>query len=126
MGGVFYAYGFTAAPATAVLLILAKEQSIFFAGIIGGLGALLSDIVIFLFIKHSFIDEIENLKKEKITKSIEKIRKRLFGSFDNYFVPIIASFLILSPLPTEIGIVLMVSQKGMSIKKFSIIVLLNK
>lgn len=121
LGGIFYAYGFTAAPATAVLLVLAKEQSIFYAVVIGGLGALLSDIIIFLFIRYSFIDEIENLKKETIVKLIEKKRKKLFGTFDNYLLPIIAGLFIASPLPTEIGVSIMTTFKSLSIKKFLII-----
>lgn len=60
LSGIFYAYGFTAAPATATLLVLAKEQNIILGGLIGGLGALLSDVAIFLFIKYSFADEIKD------------------------------------------------------------------
>ena len=63
--GILYAYGFTAPPATAILLILAGDQNILFAGLVAGLGSLLSDIIIFLFIRHSFTDEIERFSKEK-------------------------------------------------------------
>lgn len=121
LGGVFYAYAFTAAPATAVLLVLAKEQDIISAGIIGGLGAFLSDVLIFQFIRHSFIDEIENLKKEKFVLLIKKAGKKIFGSFDDYLLPVFASLLIASPLPTEIGVALMAALKNMSVKKFLII-----
>jgi hypothetical protein len=34
LAGILYAYGFTSAPATAVLLILSVEQDIFLAGFI--------------------------------------------------------------------------------------------
>lgn len=117
-GGFFYAYGFTAAPATAILLVLAKEQSIFSATIIGGMGALLSDTIIFLCIRHSFINEIENLRQEKVIKFIRTIRRKLFGSFDRYLLPVIAFVLIASPLPTEIGVALLASLKKISMKKF--------
>ena len=56
LAGFLYAYAFTAAPAAAILLILAKEQNILFAGFIAGVGALLSDLVIFHFIRHGFSD----------------------------------------------------------------------
>lgn len=121
LGGIFYAYGFTAAPATVILLTLAKEHSFLSAGIIGGVGALLSDVIIFLFIRHSFIDEIEKLKKEKIAILIGKTIKKLLGSFNNYLLPVIASFLIASPLPTEIGVALLAAIKGLSVKKFLLI-----
>ena len=48
--GMLFAYGFTSAPATAILLILAKEQNILVAGFIGGFGALAGDLIIFSFI----------------------------------------------------------------------------
>jgi len=121
LGGFFYAYGFTAAPATAILLVLAKQQNNISAGIIGGLGALLSDIIIFLFIRYSFIKEIEKLKKEKFVIFTGKILKKLFGSFNNYLLPITAGFLIVSPLPTEIGVALMATMKRVPIKKFLLV-----
>jgi len=65
LAGALFAYGFTAAPATAVLLILAKEQNILLAGLIAGFGALISDLIIFNFIRYSFADEIEKLLEEK-------------------------------------------------------------
>lgn len=121
LGGIFYAYGFSAAPATAVLLVLAKEQNIILAGLVGGLGALLSDIAIFLFVKYSFTDEIKRLEKEKVVKFIEKEEKKLFGHYQKYILASFAGFLIASPLPTEIGVTLMAALKKISIKKFMII-----
>jgi len=121
LSGIFYAYGFTAAPATAVLLVLAKEQNILLAGLIGGFGALLSDIAIFLFIKYSFTDEIKRLEKEKAVRFIEKEEKKLFGHYQKYILVSFAGFLIASPLPTEIGVTLMATLKNVSIKKFIII-----
>jgi hypothetical protein len=120
-GGIFYAYGFTAAPATAILLTLSKELGIFQAGIIGGLGALISDIIIFLFIRHTFINEINNLEKEKIIISICKLRRKLFKSSEKYLLPTVASFFIASPLPTEIGVTLLASSRNMSAIRFAII-----
>ncbi len=119
--GVFYAYGFTAAPATAVLLLLAKEQHLFIAVLIGGLGALLSDLLIFNFVRHSFIGEIRRLKEERFMKFIAKKVKGLFGRFYKYVFPAIASFLIASPLPTEVGVTMMASLRKLSLKKFMVI-----
>ncbi|MBN2014866.1 MAG: hypothetical protein JW778_06765 [Candidatus Altiarchaeota archaeon] len=121
LGGIFYAYGFTAAPATAVLLVLAKEQCLVLAVLVGGLGAVLSDLLIFSFIRYSFMDEIEELEKEKIVKYIEKEEKIIFGHYYKHIFPALAGFLIASPLPTELGVVMMTSVKEISLKKFTII-----
>lgn len=56
--GLMFSYGFTAAPATSIFLILAEYQNIYAAALIGGLGALVTDLLIFKFIKISFADEI--------------------------------------------------------------------
>ena len=118
LAGFLYAYAFTAMPAAAILLILAKEQNLLFAGLIAGIGALLSDLLIFHFIRHGFSDEVQKLSNEKIVKVIHRsipdsIRAYLFVTF--------AGFLIASPLPTEIGVTLMASIKRISTKKFAVI-----
>ncbi|MEM5814715.1 MAG: hypothetical protein QXD77_02770, partial [Candidatus Aenigmatarchaeota archaeon] len=47
LAGMFFAYGFTAAPATAVFLILAKGHNLVVSGLLGGLGAMTADLIIF-------------------------------------------------------------------------------
>jgi uncharacterized membrane protein YdjX (TVP38/TMEM64 family) len=121
ISGFFYAYAFTAAPATTILLVLAKEYNILFAVLIGGLGALLSDYLIFKIVRYSFIDEINNLKKEHFMKTINKKEKKLFGHYYKHIFPAFAGILIASPLPTEIGVTMMASMKKISVKKFMII-----
>lgn len=118
LAGVFFAYGFTAAPATAVLLILAKQQNIFIAGFIGGCGALAGDLLIFKLIRHSFEDEIEKLKQEKI---VIHVHSKIPGPLKKYLLPVIAGIIIASPLPDEIGAALFAALKNISLKLFSLI-----
>jgi len=121
LAGVFYAYGFTAAPATAVLLVLAKEQDLVLAVLAGGFGAVLSDLLIFRLIRYSFTEELNRLKKERFVRYIEREEKILFGHYYRHVFPALAGFLIASPLPTEIGVAMMASMKKLSIKKFLMI-----
>lgn len=121
LAGLFYAYGFTAAPATALLLIIAKEQNIFLATLIGGVGALLSDFLIFTYIRKSAGSEFKKMHKNKIVKFIEKEEKLVFGHYQKYVLAAFAGFLIASPLPTEIGTLLMAYSEKISLKKFLII-----
>jgi len=117
LAGILFVYGFTAAPATAILLILAKEQSILSAGFIAGFGALLGDLIIFQFIRHSFADELEKLSKEKITLYLNNKAPNVLKK---YTLPVIAGFIIASPLPDEIGVSLLASVKVISIEVFSL------
>jgi uncharacterized membrane protein YdjX (TVP38/TMEM64 family) len=119
LAGLLYPYALTSAAGTGILLILAKEQNLLLAGVIAGIGALISDIILFLFVKHGFGDEVQKLSKETVVRTIIR---RIPDSVRVYLLAIFAGLLIASPLPTEIGIMLMTSIKNMSVKKFVIIV----
>ena len=118
LAGVLFVYGFTAAPATAILLILAKEQNILLAGFIAGFGSLIGDLLIFSLIRYSFADEFEKLSKERVFLYVKNKTPHVFRK---YLVPVLAGFIIASPLPDEIGISLLAASKTISIRTFSII-----
>ncbi|MFH1248585.1 MAG: hypothetical protein V1660_00340 [archaeon] len=118
LAGILYVYGFTAAPATAILLILAKQQNILAAGLIAGFGSLLGDLVIFNFIRLSFDDEIERISKEKAVVYLEKKMPPLLKK---YLIPVLAGFIIASPLPDEIGVSLLAASRSISLKAFSVL-----
>ena len=119
LAGLLYPYALTSAAGTGILLILAKEQNILLAGGVAGIGALISDIILVLFVKHSFSDEVQKLSKETVVRTINRW---IPDSVRVYLLATFAGLLIASPLPTEIGILLMTSIKNMSFKKFIIII----
>lgn len=119
LAGLLYPYALTSAAGTGILLITAKEQNILLAGAIAGIGALISDILIFLFVKHGFGDEVKKLSQEAVVRTVNRW---IPDSVRVYLFAALAGILIASPLPTEIGIMLMASIKNMSFKKFTILV----
>lgn len=117
--GILYSYGFTAAFATSILLILAKHNAnIYTIGIIGGFGSLFADLILFEFVRHSFKDEIKKLAKEKI---ISYFYKRLPDIIKKSLLPVLAGIIIASPLPDEVGVTLLASIKTFSVRAFSVI-----
>ena len=116
--GIFFAYGFTGAPATAILLILSNEQNILFAGLIAGFGALVGDLIIFKFVRNSSADEIKKISREK---AIIYLNKKIPISLKKYFVPVLAGFIIASPLPDEIGVFLLATSQSISTRFFSVL-----
>ncbi|MBI2656296.1 hypothetical protein HYX03_00980 [Candidatus Woesearchaeota archaeon] len=118
VAGILFVYGFTAAPATAIFLILAQHQNIYLASLIGGLGALIGDLFIFSFVRQSFADEIRRLSREKIVKYFNG---KLPGHLKEYLLPAVAGFIIASPLPDEIGVTMLAASKVISTKIFSIV-----
>src|SRR3989338_2833810 len=103
IAGIFFSFGFTAPFSVGYFLTL-DPQNIFIAAFIGGLGALLSDLLIFKIIKLSFIDEFNRLKKTKAIKEINYLlSQKPLARFKNYMLFALAGFIIASPLPDELG-----------------------
>jgi hypothetical protein len=119
LAGVLYPYSFTSVAATAILLITAKSLNMLLAGAAASVGALISDLVIFFFVKRSFGDEVQRLSKEP---SIQRFSRWIRPSIRAPLIVAFASILIASPLPTEIGIMLMASVKKLSTSKFAVLV----
>lgn len=118
ISGMFFSYGFTAASGTAILLIIAKSQNIFLASIIGGLGALCADLILFQVLRHSFTDEMKKLSREKFVK---EMNKRTPKKVKKYLLLIVAGFIITSPLPDEIGVTLLAASQTVSKKIFALL-----
>ncbi|KKU47675.1 hypothetical protein A3H10_03175 [Candidatus Uhrbacteria bacterium RIFCSPLOWO2_12_FULL_46_10] len=121
LGGLFFVYGFTAAPATVLLLFLGRDNNLFFIGIIAGLGALVGDLVIFKFIQHSFADEIEHIWQWKIWLWFTALTNRAPEGLRKYVLLVFAGFIIASPLPDEIGVSLLAASRGISIESFAVL-----
>jgi hypothetical protein len=116
--GMMFSYGFTTPFAVALFLILGQQQNLLLAGLIGGLGALLSDLIIFKFIRHTFDNEIKLLAHEKLILYVEHKLPRVVR---HYIVPIIGGFIIASPLPDELGVAILASSLHLSTKKFIVL-----
>ena len=118
IAGILYTYGFTSAIATAVLLIIAGDQNIFLAAIIGGIGATIGDLTILKFIRHSVDDEFKNLTKEK---AVNYVTSRIPEGLKKHLVVILGYVILSSPLPDEIGVSLLASYTKISEKMFMLV-----
>ena len=104
IAGFFFTSAFTMAPAIAALAHLAKSGSILNTALFGGLGALMGDMVLYLFVKDRFSDDLMSLFNKRRTKIIHHIFKhKIF----RWFSPLVAAIIITSPLPDEFAIMLL-------------------
>lgn len=104
LAGMLFAFGFSA-PFAVGFFIALQPQNLAIAAFIGGIGALLSDLLIFKFIKVSFEEEFDSLKKERPIKKMEALIQNNLGyKISNYLMYFFAGFLIASPLPDEMGV----------------------
>jgi hypothetical protein len=107
--GVFISGGLTAlgftTPFGIGLLSKINPPNIWFAALIGGLGAAFADLFIFKTIKFSFMDEFKKLEKTKVIKEIEQIvKKNRHVLIRHYLLYIFAGIVIATPLPDELGV----------------------
>lgn len=118
VSGILFSYSFTAGISTASFLILGKANNIFLTGIIGGLGALFGDYIIFKFIRHSLKDEVELMSQEKI---IIAIFSRIHSKIKKTMLIIMSCIIIASPFPDELGIFILAATTKISERTFSAI-----
>ncbi|NMC51885.1 hypothetical protein GYA54_04130 [Candidatus Kuenenbacteria bacterium] len=120
IAGMMYSYGFTASIGTAIIVLMAGEYNIWVTGLIAGLGSLVSDLVLFRFIRSSFQKEIDRLGEEKVWRIFKVSRKNnLF--IKKYIIPVVASGVIASPLPDEIGVTMLAADKLVNNKFFALL-----
>lgn len=99
VSGIFFAFGFTAAPATVSLFLLGKTLNPITMGLIGGIGAMLSDFLIFSYFKSKLNPDMRYILKKSGIEKIKNLKKTRFS----FIIPAIAGLFIASPLPDEIG-----------------------
>lgn len=97
--GIFFAFGFTAAPATASFLVLTQNINPIFMGLIGGLGTTLSNYLIFRYIKYSMDTDLKYILKITGITKIKELKKTRLA----WIVPFLGAFIIATPLPDEAG-----------------------
>src|SRR3989338_294601 len=118
IAGIFFVSVFTAAPATVALGEIAQSNSVMVVAILGGLGALIGDLIIFRFVKDRVSEHFDYLIKISKSKRLLSIFKlKLF----RWIVPFVGALIIASPLPDEIGVAML----GLSKMKNSYFILLS-
>lgn len=118
IAGILFVSVFTAAPATVALGEIAQSNSAVMVAIIGGLGALVGDLIIFRFVRDRVSEDFSYLVKiSKSERLVSVFKLKLF----RWMVPFVGALIVASPLPDEIGVAMM----GLSKIKTSMFILLS-
>jgi len=108
LAGVFFTSIFTTAPAIALLSTFAETTSLPLLALLGGLGAVLGDYIIFRLVKDRITKDFEYLLSFSKRKRFTLIfRTRTF----KYFAPFLGALIIASPLPDEMGVAMLGASK---------------
>ena len=105
--GFFFSLGFTTTPASATLFFLAKHINPVGMALIAAIGASISNLMIYLFVKHRLLDEIRYILGEELRLEFSKFEINLTQSVMRsrgmrIFVPALAGILTAMPVPTEL------------------------
>ena len=121
IAGWLYSFGFSAPFSTGFFLTL-KPENILFAGIIGGIGSMFSNLFIFKIVRFSFADEFIKLGHTRFIKKINKFfRRHIQKKIRKFFMYIVITILIASPLPNEWAIIMLAELTKIHDKIFAII-----
>lgn len=102
--GLFFTSAFTTAPAIVFIAKLAHIYPPYVLALVGGLGALVGDFIIFNFIKGHISEDVSYL----FSKSKSRRIKHLFEyRFVRWSLAFLGALVIASPLPDELGLTLM-------------------
>jgi hypothetical protein len=105
VSGFMYSFSFTSAVATASFLHLNNLYNPAFLAVLGGASAMISDILLFNFLKTGFLDEIKALFRN--LSGCFPFAHLSSLSQGHWFLPLgilIGFIIIISPLPDEIGV----------------------
>ena len=104
IAGLFFTSVLTVGPATVALGELAQMNSIFLVALIGAIGSVMGDLIIFRFVKDRITDDFVALfERPKVQRLVHLLRLEIF----RWLLPLIGALIIASPLPDEIGLAMM-------------------
>lgn len=105
IAGVFFTSIFTIAPSIVTLGEIARVNSILLTAILGAIGAVVGDLIIFRFIRDRFSEHLmELIKHQDMGKRIKVLFKLKFFRWLTFLV---GGLIIASPFPDELGISLL-------------------
>lgn len=104
ISGMFFTSAFTTAPAIAAFGELAKFHSPVLIAAWGALGALIGDFVLFKFTTDRLSSDLFSLMRKPYRERLHAIFKlKLF----RWSSPFVAAIIIASPLPDELGVMIL-------------------
>jgi uncharacterized membrane protein YdjX (TVP38/TMEM64 family) len=103
LAGVFFTSFFTTPPAIAVFAGLGEQGNIFVIALVGALGSVLGDSLIFFFVReHVAKDAASIMSGPRLKRILRVLRKRRYRRI----LPVLGALIIASPIPDEIGLAL--------------------
>lgn len=104
LAGLFFTSLLTTAPAIAVLGELAQEGNLLLIALVGALGSVVGDFLIFMFVRDRIARDAEFLLRgPRMMRILHIFKHRRFRRV----LPWVGALIIASPLPDELGLALL-------------------
>lgn len=104
IAGILFVTSFTVATGAVILFTLAETLSPIEVALLAGFGAVVSDLVIFRFVKDDLVRELTPLYVHFGGNHLHHV---LHSKYFHWTLPLIGAIIIASPFPDEIGVSLM-------------------
>ncbi len=104
LAGIFYVSFLTAPISIAMLLVLADVNNPILTALLAGLGAAFGDLVIIKFFKEKLSKDINLVSCEL---QLKKVNNFLIKFKLEFVTPLIGAIIVASPLPDELGLMLL-------------------
>lgn len=104
VAGMMFTSVFTVAPSVAAFAEFAKTEPLIPMIFAGGLGAVVGDLLLYLFVRDALSDDIALMVSRRWKRRLGAI---FHHPWLRWMTPIVGGIIIASPLPDELGIALM-------------------
>ncbi len=123
LGGLLFSTGFTTPFAIAIFIAAAPDVHPLIAAPLAGVGALLSDLMLFKYARLTLFDELHRLQRVVWMRRLRHAFHRLTVTekIRMYALWAMAGFVIASPLPDELGVTLLSGVKAVHTKPFALL-----
>lgn len=108
LSGIFYTSFLTSPIAVAVLILVAESNNPILVALLAGLGAAFGDLVIVRIFREKLSSDVNTVSHELHLKMISNILNKLKIDF---IIPLIGAIIIASPLPDELGLMMLGASK---------------
>lgn len=104
ISGIFYVSFLTAPISVAMLLVLADINNPILTALLAGFGAAFGDLVIVKFFKEKLVKDVDLISREL---QLKKVNNFLIKWKLDFLTPLLGAIIIASPLPDELGLMLL-------------------
>lgn len=109
IAGMFFTSVFTTAPAVVALGEIGRVTPLFQTALVGGVGALCGDLILFRFFRDNVSDDLHFLytivrKKGRHSDLVGRLKKIKLMRF---LIPLLGGLIIASPFPDELGLMIL-------------------